>query len=365
MSLKNNKRLKIVLFSNWFFEYMFSFAKGMASLDHEILLMLPDTIDKKYDKLRESSYNYCTYKYVDYRSIRDIYKMTKDINQKIRNFNPDIVHIQSNGHPYFMLNFLTLRKYKIVNTVHDPKKHKGDPTYINDDLLWWFSRRYTDIFITHGEIQKNDLIQIQNLNPKKVFTTYHGHLGIYRKFNNKVVKEEKNTILFMGRIWDYKGLDDFIKASYKVIERIPNCKFIIAGKGDDFEKYEALIKHPSNFELHNKYIPVEEIPILFQRSSIVVLPYKEATQSGIIPVAYAFGKPVIATRVGSIPEVVLDGKTGFLVPPETPDAISNAIITFLSDNTKQQAMKNEAKKMTQTLLSWEEIAKQITNYYIQ
>lgn len=86
-------------------------------------------------------------------------------------------------------------------------------------------------------------------------------------------------------------------------------KLIVAG-GGDIAQYDSLIeKNIDVLEIHNEDIPDEEVAQYFERSEFVVLPYKDATASGIIPVAYAFGKPVIATRVGTIPDYVDDQRT--------------------------------------------------------
>jgi len=117
------------------------------------------------------------------------------------------------------------------------------------------------------------------------------------------------------------------------------------------------MKEKDKFCVINKYIPSREVGVIFEKASVVVLPYREASQSGVIPIAYAFGKPVVATRVGSIPEVVKDGKTGILVPPEDPDALAEAIIFLLKNEVKRKEMGKEAKNYGEEELSWDKAAK--------
>ena len=90
--------------------------------------------------------------------------------------------------------------------------------------------------------------------------------------------------------------------------------------------------------------------MFFERASVVVLPYIEASQSGIIPIAYSFKKPVIVTNVGSIPEVVENGITGYIVPPKNPELLADSIIKILEDNlTRQQMGENAYHKMEMEL----------------
>ena len=189
----------------------------------------------------------------------------------------------------------------------------------------------------------------------------HGEYSYYKKWYNSNIKEEK-SILFFGRIEDYKGLNYLIEAEPHISKSIPNVKIIIAGSGN-ITKYQNLIKNPKSFEIINKYIPDDGVAQLFQKSSIVVLPYVEASQSGIIPVAYAFKKPVVASNVGSIPELVENGKTGLLIPPCDPIELSNAIVKLLSDEDLRLEMGNNAYKKANEELSWDKIAIETMKIY--
>ncbi len=147
-----------------------------------------------------------------------------------------------------------------------------------------------------------------------------------------------------------------------ISKKISDFKIVIAGKGN-FKKYRCLIKNKEKFVIYNEFIPNEKVSELFQKATIVVLPYIEASQTGIISIAYSFKKPVIVTNVGSLPEVVENGKTGFIVPPKDQKKLAEAIIKLLSNNEKRKKMGENAYEMMQTELSWDSIAKKTIEVY--
>ena len=102
---------------------------------------------------------------------------------------------------------------------------------------------------------------------------------------------------------------------------------------------------------------------LFKKSSIVVLPYIEASQSGVIPLAYDCKKPVITTNVGSLSEVVKNNVTGILVPPKNIEKLGNAIVTLLNDPKKRKAIGNAAYQFSKKHMSWDEISMLTLGYY--
>jgi glycosyltransferase involved in cell wall biosynthesis len=144
---------------------------------------------------------------------------------------------------------------------------------------------------------------------------------------------------------------------------VPNAKVIIAGAGEDFKKYERMMINRNNFIVHNYRIPYKEGAELFQRCSVVALPYIDASQSGVIPTAYGFKKPVVVTDVGAIPEIVDNGITGFIVPPKNPEALAEAIIKLLKDEKLRIGMGENAYKKLKTDLSWDNIAEKTIEVY--
>ncbi|KKG82671.1 glycosyltransferase [Methanosarcina mazei] len=187
-------------------------------------------------------------------------------------------------------------------------------------------------------------------------------MGVVTSIIHKKINEEENTILFFGRILEYKGIDYLIKAEPLISEKIPNIKIIIAGSGD-FSKYESMINHKNHFEIINEYIPDEKVSELFQKSSVVVLPYIEASQTGIIPIAYAFKKPVVATDVGSLSEVIVDGVTGFIVPPRDSKLLADSLLNILLNKNLKNSMGSAAYEFMKENMSWKGIAQKTIGEY--
>ena len=148
--------------------------------------------------------------------------------------------------------------------------------------------------------------------------------------------DDKTYLLFFGFIRKYKGLDILLEAMADERLKATNVQLIIAGEYyGDKEFYEEIIarqKLQDRVHLFTDFIPNDEVPVYFSVADVVMLPYRSATQSGITQVAYYFEKPMIATRVGGLPEAIPEGKTGFLAEP-TPTAITNAILKFLESGS--------------------------------
>jgi glycosyltransferase involved in cell wall biosynthesis len=215
---------------------------------------------------------------------------------------------------------------------------------------------FSQLLIVHGNDAK------KKLNTKKCCKVIpHGDYSFFLEYDSMKLSEE-DSILFFGRIEDYKGLDYLIKSMFIVSKKFPDIKLIIAGVGD-IKKYENMILDNRNFEIHNRYIQDEEVPSFFQRAKIVVLPYIEGTQTGIIPIAYAFKKPVVVTNVGSIPEVVDNGITGFIVPPRDEKSLADAILKLLVNEKLRKKMGMNAFIKMNEKLSWDKIADETKKAY--
>lgn len=294
-------------------------------------------------------------------SIFNIKKIVSFYNlREIKKINPDVIHVTI-PHPLTALFLIPLRKYPIVITIHEPDLHEGADIYERlIDLSYKIFFRISNKILVHC-LKAKKILSKRGVSPDKIEVVPHGDYSFFTKYTKKFPKK-RNHILFFGHIREYKGLKYLIQAMNLIIKEIPDVKLIIAGDGD-FSKYESLIFNENNFEIINEYIPDKLTSELFEISEIVVLPYIQATQSGVLNIAYAFKKPVITTDVGCIPEYVDDGKTGLIVPPKNPEALSNAIISLLKNNNLRKQMGENAFQKMETEFSWDKIAQKTIGTY--
>ena len=138
---------------------------------------------------------------------------------------------------------------------------------------------------------------------------------------------------------------------------------MIAGKGEDIDKYKQKVKFKDNIIFENKRIGNDEVGIFFDTASIVVLPYLEATQSGVIPLAFAYSKPVVATDVGSLSEVVIDKYNGMLIEPNSVDSLVKGILFLIKNENIRKEMGRNANNFAMNELSWDLIAQNTIKVY--
>ncbi len=165
-------------------------------------------------------------------------------------------------------------------------------------------------------------------------------------------------MLFYGFIRPYKGLDLLIEA----MGRLKNEDIHLTVAGEFWEgkrETEDSIQSlgiQEKVELVPHYISEQDTAAYFVRADVVVLPYRSATGSGVVPIAYHYGKPVIATKVGGLPEVVVNGKTGVLLEKDDIDGLVGAIKSF----TKERAEKmGPAIEQVKPKMRWEGLAEEI------
>lgn len=177
---------------------------------------------------------------------------------------------------------------------------------------------------------------------------------VYSRFGKSVEKQRakehlklsgSNYILFFGFIRDYKGLDDLLITMSKLKHK--EIKLLVAGEFyTDKEKYLNIIKEnklEKNIILKTDFIPINEVKYYFSACDVVILPYKSATQSGIVQIAVNFSKPVIATNVGGLAEVIINEESGYIVEKENPNELAKAIDKFYTEKKEILFSKNITK----------------------
>jgi glycosyltransferase involved in cell wall biosynthesis len=292
--------------------------------------------------------------------LRQVRLMTKLV-KRIRRLDPDVIHLQK-GHLYFNLCLPLLRQYPLVVSIHDPRRHLGDregkktPQPIMD-----LAYRRADHVIAHNESMKEIIVDEFRLAEHAISIVPLVERGDAAA--GREVTEAGNQVLFFGRIWKYKGLEYLIRAEPLITAELPDTQFVIAGEGEDFGQYRQMMVHPQRFVVHNEFVSYQKCAELFRRVSVVVLPYVEATQSGVIPVAYTYGKPVVATAVGGLPSQVDHGKTGFVVPPGDETALAEAIVRLMRDKQLRRTFGDNGRRKMQTEWSAEVVAEQTVPVY--
>ena len=167
------------------------------------------------------------------------------------------------------------------------------------------------------------------------------------------IGEDEPVALFFGFVRRYKGLRHLIAALPRVRKQTPVRLLVVGEFWEDERAYRDLVReHGVEDAVHfyNEYVPNEELAVYFCAADVVVLPYLEATQSGIAQVALGFAKPMIATSVGGMREAIEHGKTGLIVPPADSEALAQAIIRFFEGSLAAPMAQNI--RITMESASW-------------
>jgi glycosyltransferase involved in cell wall biosynthesis len=239
-----------------------------------------------------------------------------------------------------------LRDIPVVATMREPKPNiKDSPpaafVKATNKLLALFS----DVIIVNGQNHMAIVQETYAVPANRVSYVPLGPRTTAIRWSTSKVPEDPGMILFFGSIQPRKGLEYLVRAQPVINRHVPIARIVIAGRGkEELERCCHLMQDRTRFEIHGEFIPNDVMAELFQRTSLVVLPYISASTSGILMTAYVFGKPVVVTRVGSLPEYVEDGVTGFLVSPADENQLAQAIIRLLSDDTMRHSMGKEAKR---------------------
>lgn len=359
--------MRIAILALHFAEYAGRLAVALST-KHEVLLVLPSgnaNYNELPDDLRALLNQTVTVRSLELPRLRDprVLRTIFSINRILREFSPEILHVQEAASQWNAWAILSFRRHiPIVLTIHDHTPHSGEHVGAFRRWVGGLLRCKVHRVIVHGPRIQAEMEVLDKRVAGRIDVIPHGVLGT-AVASDDVSGYEPGTFLFFGRIEVYKGLGDLLDACQVLRDRGRAFRLIVAGRGSDLNNHRERIASSPWVSLTDRYISAKEIPDLFRRASVVVLPYTDATQSGVGAMAFAFTRPVIATRTGDVPDIVIDGQTGLLVPPRDPNALADAMEKLLLDCRLRDSLATGAARFAKEALSWVRIADMTCDTY--
>ncbi len=297
----------------------------------------------------------------------------------LRSLDPDVVQFGSIEHPIEgpFLWALRRRRAVLAAVVHEPEiRTDRRLRWAVNVALYRGVYRAFDVLFLHGEANVRRFRELYPGVPQgRLRAIEHGSdappaagAGIDMR-ERYGLPPEAPVAVFFGTLARNKGLEDLLEAFVVVRERLPGARLVIAGHPSrhmgegGVERAVVALGLADAVTVDSRYVPNEEVRPLMDLARAVVLPYRSATQSGVLHVAYACGRPVIATRVGALPEVIEEGGTGRVVAPQDPRGLADAIVGLLDDPAAAARMGERAAELSRTRFSWDAVARDMLAAY--
>ena len=264
----------------------------------------------------------------------------------IRSWRPDVVHAHDNTDPRLLAIVGGLRR---VTTVHDPVPHPGQPPLPKIEAF--VRRRWirgSAAVVVHGTANAEALPAWAC--PKHVAVIPHGAAVRDRP----LPIPDRPSVLLFGRLEPYKGVKVLLRAMEKVWAERADVRLIVAGHGPE----AGLVPVHPLIELRHEYVPEVELDTLFSEATIAVLPYIEASHTGVGTTALGRGVPTIISDVGALRDIALDAS--FLVPPRDDDALARAILQHLDHG---DGLRHSVLAYARERFSWDACAREAIELY--
>jgi len=235
-----------------------------------------------------------------------------------------------------------------VPLVHDAKSHPGDPG------LWWNRRLDRELDASRLAIALSGPVEAALRARRPRLPVARLPLGAHLPTSSLMAAAASGPaadFLFFGRVRAYKGLDLLRDAFRLLRERRPEARLRVVGEGD-IEAHAPGLSALDGVRVEPRWVAEPDIPPLLAAAGALVLPYREASQSGVVSLAHALGVPVVATPVGALAEQVADGVDGALAAAAAPDALADAMAR-LCDPAERDRLAAGARRTGRALADWD------------
>lgn len=367
--MKTKTKTRVALIALHFAEYAANLASAMAANAEVLLILYRNNANNELGadwevRLQQPGLQIITLDRP--HTPLAIIKNTFQLVSILKKFDPTVIHWQDVGRDELLFSLPFFLATPRVVTVHDPAPHSGVDTerlkFSRIRLFSFLLRRSAHAAIAHGKFLAAELERVCPWLMGKVAAIPHGPLGVPKASGTPPLPQGMR-LLFFGRIHQYKGLRHFVAAVSQLHRDGLPVTGVVAGSGSDLEEHRAAMLAAGCFEVMEGFIPAADVPALFLNSRAVVLPYVDGTQSGVAAMALGLGCPVVASAVGSIPELVRNGVNGLLVAPTDTAALAQAIREIVSDNALWHQLAAGAIRLRDGELAWSTIGTQTLKVY--
>ncbi|WP_284944129.1 glycosyltransferase family 4 protein [Acidisoma cladoniae] len=285
------------------------------------------------------------------------------ITARIIAFRPDLVHVQEQPDKLPALITSWLRRfYPVLLTVHDPQPHTGrDLDYsMRVDAFRKRLRAAASAFHVHGAYCHAQLVNELGI-ARPITVTQHGVILVPDA--EQQMEPVPGRILMFGRMEAYKGVEVLLDAADLLSERGVPHRIVLAGRGPELERLRARSASMSNVDVIDKFLTPAEAVREFQQACVVVTPYVNATQSGVVAAAFGNTRPVVASAVGGLVDAVRDDINGLLVEPARPDRLADDLARVVMDPALQHRLSAGVRTAAVSDFAWGAIAEKLHEAY--
>lgn len=280
---------------------------------------------------------------------------------------PDVIHLHStNTSAVAYLQALRGVKAALVATTHVVTPHEP---VASQQAVYGRIHRLPDRLIAHSNKDRQRLLEEFRIAPEKTAVVPHGDYGFFADVAADAdpararaalgIPAPAPTVLFFGYLRPYKGLDLLLDAWPMIAGQYPDARLLIAGDPVRLsaDEQRALRERADALGATHRfeYIPLDAVASWFAAADLLVLPYRNISQSGVLYLALALGVPVVATAVGAWPEMLTNNENALLVPPEDVGELAGAVSRALGD-ARLRARLSEGGRRLAAEHSWDRIA---------
>jgi len=292
-------------------------------------------------------------------SLLRIPKMRKSFRQFIVENEIDVVcSVMANHLSALMCDALKGTGAKFCTILHETVAVSHLPKEMITGKLVGRELRHCDYVITLTDHIKEAASEQYGIGLDRIYTIPHAVYEFAQPRVHSIAEESAYEVLFFGRIIPYKGLDLLLDAWPEIKKAIPKARLKIIGEGD-CSNYQDFIDSRDEIILDNRFVEDAEIEGILEASHLVVLPYKRASQSGVIAAAMGAGLPVVCTDVGALSEQVQDGVTGAIAKDVTAGAIAKSVISVLSDVAHYEQLSVNTLRVVEEHFSWDAVGQRL------